>query len=317
METFVFDSDDLEATETMLNDAYTKVRIGSNMARSRTRMTREVLGPVSIDQLELAFEMSYTAEAIGRICLCDVESGVIEQTFGAVRADHYLPGDLAMAAPADLPYTGVVRTARYRVTMLDPALLTQVAAAAPGRRDEPVRLLWHRPVSATAAEHLRRATAYLHDQVSTQTQARESPLVVASASQYLAASVLHAFPNNAVAEPTVPDRRDAHPDTLRRAITHIESHAREEISIADIAAGANVSIRAVQLAFRRHLDTTPMAYLRQVRLSGAHEQLVATIPGDGDTVTSIAAAWGFAHQGRFANLYRRAYGTTPRSTLHT
>jgi hypothetical protein len=33
--------------------------------------------------------------------------------------------------------------------------------------------------------------------------------------------------------------------------------------VADIAAAARVTTRAVQLAFRRHLDTTPTDYLRQ------------------------------------------------------
>jgi len=38
---------------------------------------------------------------------------------------------------------------------------------------------------------------------------------------------------------------------------------------------AHVTVRAVQLAFRRHLDTTPMAYLRRVRL----ETLPPATPG--------------------------------------
>jgi len=54
--------------------------------------------------------------------------------------------------------------------------------------------------------------------------------------------------------------------TVRRATAFIEQHAHTDINMADIAAAANVSIRAVQCAFRRHLNTTPMAYLRAVRL---------------------------------------------------
>ncbi|WP_067779286.1 helix-turn-helix transcriptional regulator [Nocardia amikacinitolerans] len=80
--------------------------------------------------------------------------------------------------------------------------------------------------------------------------------------------------------------------------------------------GAHVTIRAVQLAFRKHLDTTPMGYLRKVRLAGAHEQLLAASPDDGHTVTGVAAAWGFAHPGRFASSYRQAYGVAPQTTLH-
>jgi len=71
----------------------------------------------------------------------------------------------------------------------------------------------------------------------------------------------------------------------------------------------------VQHAFRRHLDTTPMAYLRAVRLAGARRDLLAADPGDGTTVTAAATRWGFAHQGRFGATYRRAYSESPGRTL--
>ncbi|WP_445187098.1 helix-turn-helix domain-containing protein [Pseudonocardia sp. Cha107L01] len=43
----------------------------------------------------------------------------------------------------------------------------------------------------------------------------------------------------------------------RRAIAFIEGHPHADISVADIAVASNVSIRAVQSAFRHQLDTTP------------------------------------------------------------
>jgi transcriptional regulator GlxA family with amidase domain len=66
--------------------------------------------------------------------------------------------------------------------------------------------------------------------------------------------------------------------------------------------------------FRRHLDSTPMAYLRRVRLDQVHHDLVT---GDRwtTTVTAAAARWGFAHTGRFAVLYRETYGQSPHVTL--
>ncbi len=62
-------------------------------------------------------------------------------------------------------------------------------------------------------------------------------------------------------------------------MTFIDEHAHQDISTADIAAAAHVTIRAVQLAFRRHLDTTPLEYLRRVRLDRAHQELMAGHPG--------------------------------------
>jgi AraC-like DNA-binding protein len=88
------------------------------------------------------------------------------------------------------------------------------------------------------------------------------------------------------------------------------------MALSEIAAAAHVTPRALQYAFTRHLQTTPMAYLRRVRLAAAHQDLQAADPRDGDTVTSIAARWGFAHPGRFATAYRNAYGQAPSVTLH-
>ncbi|TQM26495.1 helix-turn-helix transcriptional regulator [Nocardia bhagyanarayanae] len=315
METFVFDSEDLAATEAMLNSAYTKMRIGSRQERTRAQVAREMMGTVSDDQVDLTFDMAYRADPLGRVCLCDMQTGAIEESFADGSADTFVPGDLTLIAPPDEPFSGVVRSARYRLTMFDPNLLTQVASATPGRGAEPVRLTNHRPVSDTAVAELRQVIRWLREHVLAVPEARESSLIAASAGQCLAAGVLRAFPNTATPEPTSVDRRDAHPDTVRRAVAYIEAHAGEPISVADIAAGANVTIRAVQLAFRKHLDTTPMGYLRKVRLAGAHEQLVAASPGGGDTVTGVAAAWGFAHPGRFASSYRQAYGVAPQSTL--
>ncbi|MFI6734995.1 AraC family transcriptional regulator [Nonomuraea sp. NPDC050451] len=105
------------------------------------------------------------------------------------------------------------------------------------------------------------------------------------------------------------------PAALRRASRYCEEHAAEPIRIGDIAAAARVSVRTLQLGFREHLQTTPMAYLRSVRLAHAHADLVRIADtGSQTTVTEVALRWGFTHLGRFAALYRQTYGRLPSST---
>jgi transcriptional regulator GlxA family with amidase domain len=70
----------------------------------------------------------------------------------------------------------------------------------------------------------------------------------------------------------------------------------------------------VQLAFRRHLGVTPLAYLRRVRLEGAHRELLSACP-DRVTVTMVAADWRFTNVSRFSGYYRAAYGVSPAQTL--
>ena len=180
---------------------------------------------------------------------------------------------------------------------------------------EPVRVLDHRPVSPQAALHLKRSIAYVRDDVMAVPEAARAPLVVSTATQYLAASVLYAFPNSTVTDATGEDQHDASPGALRRAVAFIEANPDIGISIADIASAAHVTPRALQLAFRRHLDTTPMAYLRRVRLDHAHQDLAQASPGDGTTVTIVAYRWGFPSSSRFAQHYRAAYGVPPSRTL--
>ncbi|RVX46429.1 AraC-like protein [Nonomuraea polychroma] len=109
----------------------------------------------------------------------------------------------------------------------------------------------------------------------------------------------------------------ATPAALRRARRFCEEHAAEPITLGDIATAARVSVRTLQHDFRTHLQTTPLAYLRQVRLAHAHADLVRIAQtGARTTVTEVAMRWGFTHLGRFACLYRETYGRSPSSTLY-
>ncbi|MFJ8210403.1 helix-turn-helix transcriptional regulator [Streptomyces sp. NPDC096033] len=114
-----------------------------------------------------------------------------------------------------------------------------------------------------------------------------------------------------------PPRRRArrHSRHAAPAVAFIEANAHHDIDLAHVAAAPFVTPRAVQHAFRRHLDTTPLAYLRRVRLDCAHRDLLAADPAT-TTVTEIAARWGFTHPGHFAAHYRDAYRAAPSTTLN-
>lgn len=95
------------------------------------------------------------------------------------------------------------------------------------------------------------------------------------------------------------------------AWTPLGPRGRPVPGLADVATAVHVTPRAVQYAFRRHVGTTPMRYLRRVRLARVHQDLVAA----GQTVTTVR--WGFVHPGRFAAYYRSRYGVAPRVTLYS
>lgn len=141
-------------------------------------------------------------------------------------------------------------------------------------------------------------------------------LLLTAAIDTAAAAALSVFPNTTMRVDYVagPDR--VPPTTVRRAVAYIDAHADQPVTGEDIAAAAGVSVRALQAGFRRHLDTTPLGYLRRVRLERAHRDLQAADPTTGATVAAIARRWGFTDLSRFAADYRRTFGRLPRHTLH-
>src|SRR5262249_8555918 len=111
------------------------------------------------------------------------------------------------------------------------------------------------------------------------------------------------------------DDRPAAPRAVQKAIALIENHAAEPLSVVDIAEAVGVGVRALQAGFRRFADTTPMNYLRDVRLRQVHAELLAADPA-AVSVTEVALRWQFLHAGRFAVQYRERFGEKPSTTLH-
>lgn len=310
----VFESSDLEATEEFLTANYAPMRIGSTTARAEARISRVDSDLITVDRVDLDFEMTYAVEPLGRISMCDVATGTVEgHGPDGSRAETFGPGELFSLAPPDRHYGGTINRATYTVTMIDTSILRDVAS--PAGRGDTVELLDHRPVDEAAGQRLRAAIDHLDRTVLSDPVVADSPLVVGAAARYVAAQLLSAFRSTAEDEPRAASSRDAHPAALRRAVAFIEDNAHLDITPAQVAAAAYVSIRSLQLAFRRHLDTTPMAYLREVRMARARHDLVE---GDGSRgVAEIAAHWGFNHQGHFGQAYRRTYGETPGRTLRS
>src|SRR5262249_42024983 len=87
------------------------------------------------------------------------------------------------------------------------------------------------------------------------------------------------------------------------------------IALADLTGVAGVSARALQMGFRRFRDTTPMAYLRIIRLELARAEL-AKAGLQGGSVATVANAFGFGHLGRFARGDEALFGELPSQTVH-
>ncbi|MDP9799430.1 AraC-like DNA-binding protein [Catenuloplanes nepalensis] len=312
MQPMIFDGRDVSEVERFMAAFYSRMRVGAVGEDTHTRITREVMTPeAAFDELDYGFHLDFDAEPQPYLVLCDVVTNSVHLD-GEDGGQTFRAGDSFLICRPGLPYRGVVHAARLSHLTLHPDVLTEVASSVDAAA-APVRVLDHRPVSRRAAIELRSAVAHVREAV-LGAPVPPGGLVVSAACQYLAAHMLDTFPNTAVLTPTAGDRRDARPDTLRRAVSFIEADPDTALTVADIARAAYVTPRALQLTFRRHLDTTPMAYLRRVRLDLAHEDLRAATDGDGQTVTAVAARWGFTGS-QLAQRHRAAYGQTPGQAL--
>ncbi|WP_188804366.1 AraC family transcriptional regulator [Citricoccus zhacaiensis] len=103
------------------------------------------------------------------------------------------------------------------------------------------------------------------------------------------------------------------PETIKAALEFMHANADQPLSAEDMARAAGVSVRSLQAGFRKHLDTTPVAALRRIRLDRARQDLSSSPPGT--RVAAIAERWGFRHVGRFAIHFAQAFGESPSETL--
>jgi len=311
----VFETTDVELAEGFLLRHYgTSFRIHASGPQGGMRLAQAVLTPaVRFEYIHLAVNFTATAGPLGVLAFGQLTAGLLAcRSAGGER--RLRPGDVFLGVQPGHPFGVSIDSTQTDMAIIDPVLLSQVADTEPGRAQQPVLITGYEPVSRQAAQQWKDTYAYVREGVLDSPDTDGYPLVAADAARLLAATALAVFPNNALTDPTAGDRRDAKPAAVRRAVAFIEGNAHRDISAADIARAACVSIRAVQLGFARHLETTPLAYLRRIRLDCAHHDLLAADPAK-RTVAGVAYRWGFHSPSRFAVLYRQAYGVPPSHTI--
>ncbi|WP_433559345.1 AraC family transcriptional regulator [Pseudonocardia xinjiangensis] len=102
---------------------------------------------------------------------------------------------------------------------------------------------------------------------------------------------------------------------VREAVDLVMRESEARHTVSGLARQVGVTVRALELGFRRELGCTPTSYLQRHRIQRAHDELADAVPGSGVTVMEVAMRWGFGNAGRFATSYRKEFGTTPSVTL--
>ena len=103
------------------------------------------------------------------------------------------------------------------------------------------------------------------------------------------------------------------PADMVRALGWLRGHLSEPVRLERLADIAGVRPRTLETHFRLFLGTTPLGWVRRMRLTQARQQLL--LSNGKATVTDVALTNGFNQLGRFAAQYRKAFGELPSATF--
>lgn len=100
--------------------------------------------------------------------------------------------------------------------------------------------------------------------------------------------------------------REDEPEWLGDAISYIERHFAEKLTLASIANAIGSGRSTLAMAFRRCRDTSVGETIRAVRVARAKALLAQRVPA-----AEVAFACGFHDQAHFTRVFKAATGTTP------
>ena len=257
--------------------------------------------------------LSMAGHPHGMVSVCRLRAGEVLLTR---RRDSLLlqKGDVFVMADAVNTFTTDWSGADCSMLRLPVEALEEAADPMRAGSGAPFAFLSSRPLTTGAGRRFARVTSFA-DRHLTESGTATNRVMRDAVRHLLAASVLTTFPTSLVpGSSTLPPRTDV-PTTVALAVDFVARNADLPIRLADIAPHALVSERALQLAFRNHLATSPVEYLRRYRLARVHEELAGAVPGDGTSVTQVAARWTFTESSRFVAHYRRMYDEQTSTTL--
>lgn len=276
---------------------------GNNIAVSHRRSDA---GSMTVDEVTIQGRVTMEIPAGDTVVVIQPRAGSLGVAGGPV-----LTADFPILVAHRMPCVLHCNGARFDVITIEAHVLHKVAADWKAPLAQQARFVNWRPRSGAAVRAWRRSLDYVVATLASTDTARQ-PLITVGMANLLAGALLECYPSNLTEQDPQGDL--ALPETLREAVSFIHRNAAEDIGVNEVANAVHLTPRAVQYLFRRQLDTTPTEYMRRVRLSRAHQDLIAATTGT-CTVTEIAQRWRFAHTGRFAVLYRQSYGQSPHTTL--
>jgi transcriptional regulator GlxA family with amidase domain len=105
-------------------------------------------------------------------------------------------------------------------------------------------------------------------------------------------------------------------EAVERAEAYMRAHINTPVPLSMLCRLVGLSERGLRDAFYRVRGMGPKRWIVGVRLQGVRSALTDE-GGEATTVTDAAADFGFYELGRFAAMYREAFGEAPSDTLRS
>lgn len=96
---------------------------------------------------------------------------------------------------------------------------------------------------------------------------------------------------------------------LANAISYIEDHYLESVSLEQIAQKSDISVRHLNRIFQSYFHTTPMSYLQRLRLDRACTLLKQTKLA----ITEVSYECGFNDSNYFTRQFTKTFGLSPKA----
>lgn len=101
---------------------------------------------------------------------------------------------------------------------------------------------------------------------------------------------------------------------VKQAEDYMLSHLHQPLTLTDLCAALGTSSRTLSYGFQEIFGTSPISYLKILRLHGVHRAL-KTADLSYQTIAQIAGQFGFWSLGHFSHDYNQMFGELPSETF--
>jgi AraC-like DNA-binding protein len=281
--------------------------------QARFTATVAEAGRIAADQIRTTVDYCALTDPFGYFFFLALHHGRMQVKSG--RDELRITAGNSFFYPLNVPLEVGVFDVAARVLRLPAARLAAAAEESAGIDPAGLRFESVTPVTPAMGRHWSALMDLASDALLADDSVMAHPVLAEELTRTAAVTALHTFPNTAMTAPYQPGPGWVPPATVRRATDFMQAHADRPLTLEQVAAAAGVTGRALQYAFRRYYGTTPIGYLRRIRLERADAELRAADPDSAVRVSTVARKWGWASPSQFSLAYQERFGVRPSHTL--